>query len=108
MFSEEDRTIRQREAKQAGLDSLSLSNITLSAPNLTPVCEAISEGLQIGGATQATLDFNILRRHFDLKLRSGYIEHRSLLAIGAELQAKSQGDSIALSGAVRELFVGTS
>ncbi len=108
MFSEEYRTMRQREAKHAGLDSLSLSNITLSVHNLTPVCEAISEGLQIGGATQATLDFNISRRHFDLKLRSGYIEHRSLLAIGAELQAKSQGDSIALSGAVRELFVGTS
>ncbi|MFI3288879.1 MAG: translocation/assembly module TamB domain-containing protein [Rikenellaceae bacterium] len=108
MFGEEYKAMSRKRAQEIGLDTYSLSQLSFAAHNITPISEAISEGLQMGEGTKASLDFNIARQHFDLKFRSGFIEYRSALAIGVELQATNQGDSIAFTTDVRELFVGTS
>ncbi len=108
MLSEEAKARRRRVAQSAELNTSGFSELTITAHNLTPITTAISDGLQIGGGTRAALRFNIPRQLFDLELRSGYLERNSLLAIGIDLQASNQGDSVSLRGDVQELFVGTS
>ncbi|MFI3248254.1 MAG: translocation/assembly module TamB domain-containing protein [Rikenellaceae bacterium] len=107
MFSDENRAHRRQLAVDAELDEEEFSELTITAHNMTPIATAISDGLQIGGGTRASLRFNVPRQLFDLQFRSGYLEHKSLLAIGVDMQAINRGDSVALMSNVEELFVGT-
>ncbi len=96
---------RGRVAESPGTD---MTTLNIVAHNINPITDAISEGLQIGDGSSLALNFNISKRLFDLNLRSSYLEHNSMLAIGLDMSAKSVGDSIAVTSRCEELFLGTS
>ncbi len=108
MFSEEYRERQRRVAEEAELSNDGLSSLTITAHNLTPLADAISEGLQVGNGTTLMLRFNAPQQLFDMQFSSGYLERKSLLAIGIDLQATNLSDSITFRADAKELFVGTS
>ncbi len=81
------------------------TSLWVRVKKMTPITDAIAQGLEVADSTILELQHNPSRGTLDLKLTSDYIERNKLMAMGINLSARSCGDSIMVDGEAGDLFL---
>lgn len=82
------------------------THIHLLVKQMTPLTDAISEGLQVADNTALALEYNPSLNRMALSLDADYIEHNRLFATNLNLSLKSRADSLVMRCSARDFYAG--
>jgi len=103
LYDAEEAKDRSVQATGA-VDDYSL--LTVDVKRITPLADAVSNGLQVADGSQLRLLFNPANDKLSLNASSEYVEHNRMLATMVNLNATNQGDSLSVYLRSDDLFVG--
>ncbi len=82
------------------------SSVELRVKRISPLTQAILPGLEVADNTRIHLLHIPASGRLTLDLHSDFIERDNLLALGLDVQARNEGDSLMLDASVGELLAG--
>ncbi len=88
----------------AATDDYSL--LTVSVKHLTPITDAVADGLQVADSSQLRLLFNPVGDKLSLKVSSDYVERGRLLATMLRINVTNEGDSLTLYASTEDFYLG--
>lgn len=88
----------------AATDDYSLLSVYIR--HLTPITEAVADGLQVADSSQLRLLFNPFGDKLSLKVSSDYVERGRLLATMLRVNVTNEGDSLTLYASTEDFYLG--
>lgn len=85
-------------------DDFSILDVKLH--NITPIAEAVSNGLQIADGSSLMLMFNPASDRLSLNVSSEYVERRNMLATRLRINASNMRDSLTFYASAEDFYAG--
>lgn len=82
------------------------SSLKVNVKRMTPLTNAVSEGLQVADSSRLNLLYNPTSGHLSLSLESEFIERDRLFATNLSLSAMNRGDSLLLHASAEDFYAG--
>ncbi|MFR9620878.1 MAG: translocation/assembly module TamB domain-containing protein [Rikenellaceae bacterium] len=101
--TKKSRKSRSANAPQRG----NISTLQVKVVDMTPILAIVDESMTIDKESVLDLEFDVSSGRFKGGVKSNYIERKSMLAAGIDINFHNTADSILLVGSVDELYLGT-
>ncbi len=93
------------EARALALED-GISRLNLTFHRIEPLCDALSQGLQVADGTTLDVAFNPVGDSLTLTARSAFVERGNMLLTRLQLEAGNRGDSIVWEASTDESYIG--